>query len=107
MQWCIGYSVRFAVGKPEVHVESYQKTFKTGIHSFPAWCSAFMGGCGEEASRFAFWSLSKALDGMPPPLRGRQVAQFFLRIEGWWQEGHPTIKQMPCYKNADICCGDP
>ena len=44
-----------------------------------------------------------------PPLRGKQVAQFSLQIEveGWWQEGHLTIKQMPCYKNADICCGDP
>ena len=20
---------------------------------------------------------------------------------GWWQEEHPTVKQMPCYKNAD------
>ena len=54
-----------------------------------------------------FVSLSKALNGTPSPLRGSQVAQFFVRIEGWWQEGHPTIKQMPCYKNADICCGEP
>ena len=52
-------------------------------------------------------SLGKALNGTPPPLCGRQVAQFFLRIVGWWQEGHPTVKQMPCHKNADICCGDP
>ena len=34
-------------------VESYQKTFKNGIHSFPAWLSAFSGGCGEEAGKFA------------------------------------------------------
>ena len=52
-------------------------------------------------------SLGKVLNGMPPPLCGRQEAQFSLRIEGWWQEGHPTVKQMPCYKNADICRGDP
>ena len=52
-------------------------------------------------------SLGKVLNGTPPPLCGRQVAQFSLRIKGWWQEGHPTVKQMPCYKNADICCGDP
>ena len=34
-------------------VESYQKTFKNGIYSFPAWHSAFIGGCGEEACNFA------------------------------------------------------
>ena len=47
-------------------------------------------------------SLGKALNGTPPSLCGRQVAQFFLSREGWWQEGHPTVKtKMPCYKNAD------
>ena len=34
-------------------VESYQKTLKNGIHSFPTWCSAFSGGCGEQAGKFA------------------------------------------------------
>ena len=34
-------------------VESYQQTLKNGIHSFPAWRSAFMGGCGEQAGKFA------------------------------------------------------
>ena len=34
-------------------VESYQKTVKNGIYSFPAWHSAFMGGCGEQAGKFA------------------------------------------------------
>ena len=34
-------------------VESYQKTLKNGIHSFPAWRSAFRGGCGKEAGKFA------------------------------------------------------
>ena len=33
-------------------VESYQKTLKNGIYSFPAWRSAFRGGCGEQASKF-------------------------------------------------------
>ena len=33
-------------------VESYQQTLKNGIYSFPAWCSAFMGGCGEQAGKF-------------------------------------------------------
>ena len=34
-------------------IESYQKTLKNGIHSFPAWRSAFRGGCGEQAGKFA------------------------------------------------------
>ena len=34
-------------------VESYQKTLKKGIRSFPAWRSAFRGGCGEQAGKFA------------------------------------------------------
>ena len=34
-------------------VEPYQKTLKNGIHSFPAWRSAFREGCGEQAGKFA------------------------------------------------------
>ena len=34
-------------------VESYQKTLINGIYSFPAWRSAFSGGCGEQAGKFA------------------------------------------------------
>ena len=34
-------------------VESYQKTLKNGIYSLPAWRSAFMGGCGEQAGKLA------------------------------------------------------
>ena len=34
-------------------VESYQKTLKNGIYNFPAWRSAFMGGCGKQAGKFA------------------------------------------------------
>ena len=33
-------------------VESYQKTLKNSICSFPAWRSAFRGGCGEQAGKF-------------------------------------------------------
>ena len=80
---------------------------KDGIHSFPAWRSAFRGGCGEEAGKFACCVLGQGTERDAPPLYERQVAQFSLRIEGWWQEGHPTVKQMPCHKNADICCGNP
>ena len=34
-------------------VESYRKTLKNGINSFPAWRSAFMGCCGKQAGKFA------------------------------------------------------
>ena len=34
-------------------VESYQNTLKRGIQSFPAWRSAFRGGCGKQAGKFA------------------------------------------------------
>ena len=51
-------------------------------------------------------SLGNSLNGTPPPLCERQMAQFSLRKEAWWQEGHPIVKQMPYCKNADICCGD-
>ena len=33
-------------------VESYQMTLKNGIRNFPAWRSAFRGGCGEQAGKF-------------------------------------------------------
>ena len=46
-------------------VESYQKTFKKDIHSFPAWRSAFMGGCGEQAGKFANCVLGQGLNGTP------------------------------------------
>ena len=34
-------------------VESNQKPLKNGIRSFPSWRSAFRGGCGEQAGKFA------------------------------------------------------
>ena len=40
-------------------VESYQMTFKNGIYSFPTWRSAFMGGCGEQAGKFAYCVLGQ------------------------------------------------
>ena len=33
-------------------VESYQKTLKNGIHSFPAWRLAFREDCGEQSGKF-------------------------------------------------------
>ena len=40
-------------------VESYQKTSKNNIHNFPAGRSAFMGGCGEQAGKFACYVLGQ------------------------------------------------
>ena len=34
-------------------VESYQKTLKNGIHTFPARRLAFVGCCGEQAGKLA------------------------------------------------------
>ena len=34
-------------------VDSYRKTLKNDIYSFPAWRSAFRGGCGEQAGKLA------------------------------------------------------
>ena len=46
-------------------VESCQQTLKNGIYSFPAWCSAFMGGCGRQPEISLILSLGKALNGSP------------------------------------------
>ena len=53
-RWRSGLSVSFAVGRLGVQFHCrYQKTLKNGIHSFPAWRSAFTGGCEEHAGKFA------------------------------------------------------
>ena len=46
-------------------VESYQKTLKYGIYSFPAWRSAFMGDCGEQAGKFACCVFEQGKTGGP------------------------------------------
>ena len=56
-------------------VESYQKTLKNCIHSFPAWPSAFMGDCGEQAGKFACCVLGQGTQRDAPPLCGRQVTR--------------------------------
>ena len=54
-------------------VESYRKTLKNGIRSFPAWRSAFMGGCAEQAGKFACCVLGQGTKRDAPPSSGRQV----------------------------------
>ena len=64
-------------------VESYQKTSKNGIHSFPAWRSAHRDSVENKPASLLVVSLGKALNGMPPSLCGRQmVGQAF--YPSWW-----------------------
>ena len=54
--------------------ESYQKTLKNGIHSFPASCSADRDSVENKPAILLVVSLDKALNEMPPSSCGRQVA---------------------------------
>ena len=56
-------------------VESYQKIFKNGIHSFPAWRSAHKDSVENKPTSLLVVSLGKGLNGMPPFSRGRQVVR--------------------------------
>ena len=51
-------------------VESYQKTLKNAIHSFPAWRSANRNSVENKPASLLV-SLGKTLNGMPPSLCGR------------------------------------
>ena len=65
------------------YVESYQKTLKNGIHSFPAWRSAQKRNSVEnKPASLLVVCLGKALSGMPPCLCGKQVAYpYFTRLQ--------------------------
>ena len=54
-------------------VESYQKTLKNVIHSFPAWRSAHRDSVENKPASLLVVSLGRALNGMPPSLCGRQM----------------------------------
>ena len=54
-------------------VESYQKTLKNGIYSFPGWRSANMDSVESKPASLLVVSLGKALNGMPPSLCGRPM----------------------------------
>ena len=54
-------------------VESCQKTFKNGIHSFPAWRSANRDSVENKPYSLLVVFLGKTLNGMPSSLCGRQV----------------------------------
>ena len=54
-----------------------------------------------ENKRLLVVPLDKAINGTPSALCARHVAQFSFPRKRWWQEGHPIVKQMRCYKNED------
>ena len=54
-------------------VESYQKTLKNGIHSFPAWRSANRDSVETKPSSLLVVSFGKTLNGIPSFSCGRQV----------------------------------
>ena len=54
-------------------VESYQKTLKNGIHSFPAWRSAHRDSGENKTASLLVVFLGKTLNGMPPFLCVRQM----------------------------------
>ena len=55
-------------------VKSYQKTLRNGIYSFPAWRWHLWEIVENKPASSLVVSLGKTLNGMPPPLCGRQVA---------------------------------
>ena len=67
-------------------VESYEKTLKNGIYSFPAWHSAFRGGCGEQAGKLACCVLGQGTL--------RDAATFM------WKTGGPDISQIATPKRV-------
>ena len=58
-------------------VESYQKTLKNGIHSFLLGARYLREVVQNKPASSLAVSLGKALNGTPPPLCRRQIAQFF------------------------------
>ena len=80
MRWCSGESVRFVVGRPGVHSPSQviPKDFKNGIHSFPAWRSAYKrDSVKNKPASLLVVSLGKTLNGTPPTFM--------------WQTGGPPV----------------
>ena len=77
-RWCSGESVRIAVGRPGVHSLSrvIPKDFKKGIFTASLLGAQHKKGDSVEnkPASLLVVSLGKALNGMPPPLCGRQVA---------------------------------
>ena len=86
-------------------VESLQKTLKI-IFTASLLDARHLGEVVEN-KRLLVVPLDKAINGTPSPLCARHVAQFSFPREGWWQEGHPIVKQMRCYENEDYLLWQP
>ena len=74
---CSGESVRFVVGRPGVHFLSrvIPKDFKKLYSQLPSLAlSINRDSVKNKPASLLVESLGKALNGMPPPLCGRQVA---------------------------------
>ena len=56
-------------------VKPYQKTFKDGIHSFPAWHSANRDSVENKLASLLVVTLEKTLNGMPSSSHVRQVIE--------------------------------
>ena len=62
------------------------KDLKNGIYSFPAWRSAFRGGCGEQASKFTCCVLGQGTE--------RDVPAFM------WKTGGPDASEIATPKRV-------
>ena len=87
-------------------VEPYQKILKHGIHSLSAWRSAFRGGCGEQAGKFACCVLGQGTKWDAPTFMWKTGGPVFPSKKELVAGRASDRKTIPCYKNADICCGD-
>ena len=67
-------------------VESYQKTLKMVFPASLLGAQYLVEVVENKPASSLVVSLGKTLNGTPPSLCRRQVR------EGWWQEGHPTVK---------------
>ena len=75
-RWRCWLSVRIAVARPGVHSPTrvVTKDLKNGINGFSAWRSAHRDSVENKPASLLVVSLGKALNGMPPSSRGRQMA---------------------------------
>ena len=88
--------------------ESYLKTLKNGIYSFPAWHSAFKGGCREQVGKFACCVLGQGTYQDAPTLMWMTGGLVFPPKRGL-VVGEASDRKNKCHviKMQIICCGDP
>ena len=101
-RWRSGQSVRLAVGRLWLHSSGRvkPKSLKKCYLHLPCLRSALNGGCWEQVGKFACCVLAQDTHRDAPTFVWK-TAQFSLRREGWWQEGHPNKKKCHVIQNAD------